>query len=102
MRTTNRLINRILGGVLLASLGVIMAAGSALSGAANARTNFEFSIPAPIQNSKLKIQNSISRPQRVAMYFRDRNEPSVWEALGYDLPETAHDSDLPGFLGYVP
>jgi plastocyanin len=36
------------------------------------------------------------------MYFRDRMEPSTWEVLGYDLPETAEDSDVPGYLGYVP
>jgi hypothetical protein len=98
MGTNNRLINRILGGVLFASLGVIMVAGSALSGTANAA--------APPQNvptlQRFNAPTSISKAQRVAMYFRDRMEPSTWEALGYDLPETAEDSDLPGFLGYVP
>jgi len=46
--------------------------------------------------------DTITKPQRVNMYFRDRMEPSTWESLGYDLPETAEDSDVPGYLGYVP
>ncbi len=33
--------------------------------------------------------DTLTKPQRVNMYFRDRNEPRTWEGMGYDLPETA-------------
>jgi hypothetical protein len=100
MQTTNRLITRILAAAILLSLGI-----SASSEPSDAAITHTATATAAAPTSQSKIQNpksKIDRPQRVALYFTNRDQPRTWEALGFDLPETAEDSDIPGYLGYVP